>query len=428
MTAPHEVRDVVEQVALEDVVRLLEEIVPFPSFSGDEGGVAHLLAARMRDWGFDEVWLQDVEPGRPNVFGALRGDGSGPTLMLNGHLDIDPLPDGYDRPPWECQVEGDRLYGAGVGNMKGGLAALVMAAVAVKRSGARLKGDLVVAGVVGELQGGIGTCYLLEHGPVPDVVIVPEPTNLQVRTLHAGVLEVLVTVFGRAVWVGQLQRPPSVNAIEKALRAMRALEDMSLTHEPHPELPGLPRINVGAIRGGLTREHQMWRPAYVPDCATLAADIRLHPGMTVEGVVADLRRVLDGLAAHDPEFRHELELPPATYREPWRAMAHYMPPLEIPREHPLVQLVAQTHERVTGETPPIGRHVPGSHAGADSGHFWAHGIPALNYGPTQHSRFKNEVALSKLDQGTRVLAEVAAELCTSTRDELEFETRWKRRI
>ena len=217
-----------------------------------------------------------------------------------------------------------------------------------------------------------------------------------------------------------------VNAIDKALAAIRAMHAMAFTHVPHPELPGLPRIHAGSVRGGLTRDYHMWRPAFVADCCTLAIDVRTHPGMTVEGVVADLRKCLDGLAAADPDFKYEIEMPPAAYKAPWHAMGVYMPPLELPKDHPLVGITTAHHKAVTGETPRIGVHSPGSMAGADSGHLWSRGVPCFNYGPTQHSRFYNEVVLSKLEHGTRVLAMTAAEVCSRSRDELGYEASWKK--
>ncbi len=106
--------------------------------------------------------------------------------MFNGHLDIDPLAMNWKHDPWQPTVEGDRLYGAGVMNMKGGDAAMVMAAEAIRTSGLDLPGDVVVALVVGELQGGVGTVHLLETGLRTDAAIVPEPFGTDaVVTTHA---------------------------------------------------------------------------------------------------------------------------------------------------------------------------------------------------------------------------------------------------
>jgi acetylornithine deacetylase len=93
------------------------------------------------------VDLQEVEPGRFQTVAVLEGSGGGKSLMFNGHIDIDPLALGWRRDPWTPTVEGDRLFGAGVNNMKGGVTAMISAAEAIRKSGVRLKGDLVVAWV-----------------------------------------------------------------------------------------------------------------------------------------------------------------------------------------------------------------------------------------------------------------------------------------
>jgi acetylornithine deacetylase len=414
-----------KHVDVDEVAALACRLADIPSFSGDENGAAHFAAERMRELGYDEVRLEEVEPGRPNAIGVIKGDGSGPTMMFNGHLDVDPIPVGYDRPLWQSVVENGEVIGVGVGNMKGADAAMIMAGAAIKRAGTRLRGDLVVACVIGELQGGIGTVHLLDNNKLPDVAIVPEPTNLQIRTMHAGVLELLVTVRGKSVWIGQLTQRKGVNAIEKAMLAVRAIQSLKLTHEPHPALPGLPRIHVGSIMGGLTDEYHLWRPAFIADCCTLAVDVRLHPRMTIDSVLRDLRKCLDAISRSDPDFTYEIEVPPAPYRPPWRAMAHYMPPLELPLDHPLIKMTAEHHQRLSGAAPQIGMHIPGSHAGADSGHLFSRGVPCFNYGPSQHSRFYNTVPLAKLDLGTRVLASVAEEICGQTFEQLDFAHSWR---
>lgn len=404
-------RRIIEKVDLQEVCGLLSGLANIPSFSGEEGPVGRFVAERMAQLGFDSVDLQEAEPGRFNVLGTMRGDGSGIRFMFNGHLDIDPIPLGYDRPLWETSVEDGWFYGVGVGNMKGADAAMIMAAAAVRRAGIPLKGDIVVACVVGELQGGVGTAHLLDNNPLPDAAIVPEPTNLQIRTMHAGILEALVVVRRRA----GTDRPNV--AIERGLEAVQALNDLALTHVPHPDLPGLPRIHVGSVMGGEIVAARRG-PQDLGDCCVLALDLRTHPGMTEQAAIADLTACLERLQARNPDTEYDLLPPPAAYALPWRAMGLYMPPLELPMDHPMVGMTAGWHERVTGERPPVGMHMPGSYAGADSGHLWSRGVPCFNYGPSQHSRFFNEIALAKLATGTKVMALTAADLCTRDRDEV----------
>ena len=108
---------------------------------------------------------------------TLKGSGGGKSFMLNGHIDIDPLAMGWRRDPWSPSVEDDRIYGGGIRNMKGGLASMITAAEALRTSGIERRGDIVLACVVGELQGGVGTLYLCEHGPLADMAVVPEPSR-----------------------------------------------------------------------------------------------------------------------------------------------------------------------------------------------------------------------------------------------------------
>ncbi len=402
---------VLREVEDEEVTELACDLARIPSFAGEEAPCARFLAGRLRELGFDEVYLDEAEPGRPNVVGILKGDGAGPRFMFNGHLDVDPLPAEYAQPHWRPQIEGDTLFGVGMGNMKAGDASMVLAAAALKRAGLPLRGDVIVAGVVGELQGGIGTKALLDRGLVPDFAIVPEPTACNVRTIHAGVLECLVHVRGKTAWVGNRDLLDHVHAIQRMADVVDALTTMQFTCTPRSDLPGLPALVVGGIIGGLTREYITWRPAQIPDFCTAVIDVRLAPGMTLESTVADLRRTLDAAAGVDPTLHYELELPPAPYRAPFHAMGLFMPPNDLSTADPLAQATYRWHRELSGQDTGLGVFIPGSYAGADSGHLAQAGVRALNYGPSDHSRFYNEVALSKLWLATRVMALVAAELC-----------------
>ena len=175
----------------EETVKLAMGMARFQSYSGEEKGVAEYLAGEMEQMGY-EVELQEVEKDRPNVIGYVRGEGGGPSFMFNGHTDIDPAPMDIKGDPWDVRVEGRRLYGHGLNNMKGGDTAMIIAGAALKRAEIPMKGDLVVAAVVGELQGGVGTVDLIQRGIVADYGIVPEPTMLHIRTIHAGVSQFLI--------------------------------------------------------------------------------------------------------------------------------------------------------------------------------------------------------------------------------------------
>ena len=124
---------ILDEITPERVVEIASDLIRIPSFKTEETPLARWLDGYLSERGY-EVKLQEVEPGRFQVLARLRGTGGGQTLMLNGHLDIDPLSLGWKHDPWEPTVEGDRLYGAGVMNMKGADAAMLAACSMRKRS------------------------------------------------------------------------------------------------------------------------------------------------------------------------------------------------------------------------------------------------------------------------------------------------------
>ena len=178
---------VLRQIKTEQTVKLASDLISIPSFKTEEQKVARFLARFFQRRGY-EVDLQEVEPGRYQTIATLKGSGGGKSLMLNGHIDIDPLAMGWVREPFTPSWEGDRLYGAGINNMKGGVTAIITAAEAIRKAKAPMKGDLVVACVVGELQGGVGTVYALKNGLRTDGAYVAEPTGDgdNIMTTHAG--------------------------------------------------------------------------------------------------------------------------------------------------------------------------------------------------------------------------------------------------
>lgn len=403
-------KKVLDEIELDELIEVLKNLQAFHSWSGEEQEAAEFMVSWMDDNGF-ETQLQEVEPKRSNALGFLRGSGEGPSLMFNGHLDIDPMPMDYKGDPWDCRIENGVMYGHGIANMKAGVTAMTIAAAAIKRAGVPLKGDIMVAGVVGELQAGVGTVHMLQSGIVPDVAVVPEPSELNVRTVHAGVLELLIHCRGKSGWVGATFMYKTVSAVEKMYKVIDGLNNLKFSFAGREDLPHLPRLVVGAIMGGITEEYAVHRPAFVPDFCTIAVDIRIPPGMTFDETVADIQKMLDDLLAEDPDMNTEIELPPAAYRHPWYAMQVAMPPLDTPHSEPIVQTVAARHKFVTGEEAHVGIEMPGSHAGTDAGHLSAAGTKALVYGPTSNAFFESQVVLDHLLTCCKVHALTALDMC-----------------
>jgi acetylornithine deacetylase len=403
---------VISQVDEKTVVDLASELIRIPSFKLEETPVATFLSDFFRLRGY-EVDLQEVEPGRFQTIATLKGIGGGPSLMLNGHTDINSLTRRWRRDPWVPVVEGDRLYGHGVQNMKGGLSSIIMAAEAVRQSGVRLKGDLVTACVVGETQGGEGTHFLMGSGFRTDMAVVAEPFGVgNLVTVHAGIVHMAIHTYGVTGHIRQLET--TVNAVEKMTGVIGALRRVEFTYQPRADMPDLPRLNVGSVIGGLGQDYILVEPPYIPDVCTIFVDVHFVPGQTVEGIVADIRRVLDPLQAEDPELNYQIEIPPPESFKGRRRLV--MDPLDVPQDSEIVQAVAGSHTMVTGDPPKaIGAVLPYSYTANDTCHLWNAGIPCLLYGPAvvRGSEGEDEscVIISEMVQCAKVLALTALDVC-----------------
>ena len=417
-------RRVLAQVEARELVDLASALIRIPSFKPDETPVARFLDAFFRERGY-RVDLQEIEPGRLQAIATLPGTGRGASLMLNGHTDINALTARWRRDPWTPSLEGDRLYGHGVQNMKGGLASIIMAAEAIRRAGGRLPGDLVVACVAGETQGGEGTPYLMQSGLRTDAAVVAEPFGADhLVTVHSGIVHMAIHTHGVTGHIGRLEG--TVNAVQKMTAVIAALRDVRFRHVPRADLPAFPRLNVGSVIGGRGRDYVLVEPPYVPDLCTIMVDVHFVPGMTVDGIVADIRRALDPVAAADPELRYEIELPPPAWFRGRRRLV--MDAFDMPVDAPIVQAVARSYRAVTGQEPrAIGTVLPHSYSADDTCHLWKAGIPCLLYGPGVIRGSAEEddacVLVSEMERATRVLALTALDVCQRVPAELALATR-----
>ncbi len=403
---------VIDQIDEKAIVELASELIKIPSFKLEETPVATFLADFFGDRRY-KVDLQEVEPGRFQTIATLEGAGGGPSLMLNGHTDINSLSRRWRRDPWTPVVEGDRLYGHGVQNMKGGLASIIMAAEAVRQSGVRLKGDLVVACVVGETQGGEGTSFLMASGLRTDMAVVAEPFGVgNLVTVHSGIVHLAIHTYGVTGHIRQLEG--TVNAVEMMTKVIDGLRRIEFIYQPREDMPDLPKLNVGSVIGGLGQDYILVEPPYIPDLCTIIVDIHFLPGQTVNGIVADIRRVLDPLKAEDPELSYEIEIPPPKFFKGRRRLV--MDPLDVPLDAEIIQAVARSHQEVTGNPPKaIGTVLPYSYTANDTCHLWNAGIPCLLYGPAvvrgNGGQDDSCVIISEMVQCTKLLALTALDVC-----------------
>jgi acetylornithine deacetylase len=343
-----------------------------------EAELARFVARWLEEAGL-EVEVEEVAPGRPNVVGVARGSGGGRTLLLNAHLDTVGVA-GMDD-PFSGRVADGRVHGRGSVDMKAGLAAIMLAGREARSRG--LRGDVVVAAVVDEEVGSIGTEALLRRRTA-DAAIVTEPTSLDVAIAHKGFVAFELETEGRAA---HGSRPDlGVDAIAKmghVLVGIEALDRALRARAPH-RLLGTGSIHASVIEGG--QEFSSY-----PASCSLQAERRILPGETREQAEAELRSLLARLGESDADFRSS-----------FRA-AFWRDAFEISADAEIVRLV-QDH---------AGTQLVGMSFWADSALLAGAGIPTVLFGPGGSGLHESEewVDVAQAERCVEVLTQVAAELC-----------------
>jgi succinyl-diaminopimelate desuccinylase len=354
--------EVLKLIREEDVVGVLRGLVRRPSQNppGNEKVAAEYISETMEGWGFEPQFVYEPEPERPSVAVVHGGTVGRPRLVLNGHIDVVPEgdPGGWSVPPFGGVVRDGRVYGRGACDMKGGVAAGMIAAKAVKESGVGLRGDLVLQFAMGEETGEAGTRSMLEGGFGGDWGIVLEPSDLRVMTSVKGLAWYHFHVRGRPTHGSRPHQ--GINAIDKASGLIRALQGYNegLGGRVHP-LCGRSLCSVTMIRAG-TKEN------VIPESCWLSVDRRMIPGETPEQVDGEIDAIVRGLGAEDPEFACE-----------WRRVMLYES-AEIPVDHEIAEAVRKNTEEVTG----VYHEPAGTVASTDQRNFINDaGIPAITWGP-----------------------------------------------
>jgi acetylornithine deacetylase/succinyl-diaminopimelate desuccinylase-like protein len=401
-----------------ELIEFARGMVAIPSQCGiePEEPCARYVLAKLAELGM-QTELQMVQPGRPNAVGIVKGTGEGPSLMLNGHLDTTPKHMDLLGLP-AVTVENGVMRGHGARNMKAGVAAMVMAAGAIIRARVPIKGDLSVAGVMGHHEGSLGTYHMIDRGFVPDYAIVPEPTDLAVRTIQTGNVTLRINVLGRSGSAGNMDMyrrygdlaslPVDVN--DKAFVVAQALKSVQWTYTPYPPLPDLPLLHLGGI---LTGSGPTYLPSvFVADNARLTVHVLTVPGQTARSVKADIERTLAALQRADPDLKATVEV---MAKGPGRDIRL---PLQVSNDALVAQALCRAHEQVTGQKPVLGAVVPNSYFGCDAQPLSVAGCQAVSYGPASHAYVWENRAAVKIDSMVdcaRAIALASLEVLTSTR-------------
>lgn len=337
-----------------------------------ERELAGFMAESMRAIGMDAE-LAPVEEGRVNAIGRWRGAGGGKSLMFNGHVDTNPVTEGWTVDPYGGLVDDRFIYGIGVSNMKAGDAAYYCAVKTLMDAGARLKGDVILTFVVGELQGGVGTLAMIRQGWRADYFINSEPTDLQALTMHAAAFTFVIELTGNTRHLSK--REEAVDAIMAACDLIPRLNAMTFSGAPSEEHRSINRCHVGVVRGALGKELAEWRPPQVADYVRIKGSCRYAPGQTEAQVLADMRLVLADLEQRFPGLKAVLTPEHALGRP-------MMPTFEVSRDSPIVKAVNRAYEAVRGTPQPTGAIRPPGYYGTDAAHLQhAAGMEGVVCGP-----------------------------------------------
>src|ERR1700726_781432 len=208
------------QIREDEIVAMSCDVVNIPSATGEELEMGRYIRAVFEEMGLAVSW-QEVEEGRANVVGSWEGTGNGKSLMFNGHMDTSNTGRetfltglGYKA---KAVIRDKMIYGLGIYNMKGALACYTQAVKALMRAGVKLEGDVTIAAVVGEIEKtqwsdefvgkefrgyGVGTHHLVNHGVLPDMCLLGEPTEMQLVLCHYGTVWVRLSTRGHYVHPG----------------------------------------------------------------------------------------------------------------------------------------------------------------------------------------------------------------------------------
>jgi acetylornithine deacetylase/succinyl-diaminopimelate desuccinylase-like protein len=404
------VERILAEVKKDEIVAMSCDVINIPSPTGEELQMAEYMRDVLERLGLNVTW-QEVEEGRANVVGRWTGGGGGKNLMFNGHMDTsntgsEEFLTGLGYKP-SAVVRDGFIYGLGIYNMKGALVCYTHAVKALLRAGVKLKGDVIIAAVAGEIEKtqwgefkgkqyrgyGCGTHYLVNHGILPDMCILGEPTDMHVVLEHFGSMWVRISCTGIYVHTAFCEGREEMNSIRRMHALIDPIMKWIAVWEKKAAYGGKKAIvNLGGIRGG-----HAWRASRTPEKTDLFLDVRVPPTVPLSEARRDIQQLFLGLEMQHPDWGLEFE----TYVS--------VPGAQINEQHEMIQAIDANHERITGKRPE--REVVTWCS--DASVLSRYGVETVNYGPSSGPRDKEgeKVKIQTLVDITKIYALTAAELC-----------------
>ena len=393
--ASHPALDHIEQ---DETITLLQDLVRDPDSVNPPGDVRHSISVateKLEAEGFECETIGDLEH-VPNLIARYRF-GEGPSLLYNAHVDVVPVGDesAWEFPPFDATIARGRVYGRGSGDDKASVVAQIMGAIAVKRAGIEVAGEIIINVCGDEETGGThGAKFTVDHiDPKPDFVIAGEQTLNRVCVGERGGAGVTITVIGKTAhaalpWNG-------VHAIEGAAEIIAALRRElwpKLEARRHPLFDPPSTATVSLIDGGV-------KSNVVPDRCTFHVDRRILPGETSEGAAEEIKEIAERVVAQFPGMGVEV-----AGRVGGRATL-----LDV--DSAIVHAMSAANSSLGLPPEPVGYNM-----GTDGRHFAAAGIPTIIYGPGDPSlaHVPNEwVGIDEVMEATRAYALCAVELLSN---------------
>ncbi|WP_291329446.1 YgeY family selenium metabolism-linked hydrolase [Desulfovibrio sp. UCD-KL4C] len=386
----------------DDVIAFTQKLIQTPSISGEEETLAKLTVEKMKELGYDEVFIDDIG----NVVGIIKGEGSGPSVMYNSHMDhVDPGDlSNWKYDPYGGEIVDGYVHGRAASDVKSGMAAQIYAGALLKKAGVPLKGDFIYTGVVQEEPAEMyGMAYLCnntfkERGITFDAMISSEATSMNLYLGHRGRIEMEVTTKGRtshgsAPWRG-------VNAVYKM---MPVIEEVQKLYEKLPEDKFLGQASLALTIIDC-------KPGFlsiIPDVCTVALDRRLIRGETKEDAIGQIQEILDRLAAADPDFKAEVNVRTVhetSYKGISADCEKYMNPWAIEEDDAMVVKCVEALNAI-GQKPGFGKWDFGTDASHITGVM---GIPSIGYSPMEEEYAHTPYDCCKVDNIVKAVAGNAA--------------------